>query len=695
MARIRVQSPNGDTGSIEEADWPEAQQNGFTRITEASEHPVLAGANKALNALSFGASDYAVSPENREYVKALRAENPVAAEIGSVAGTVAGVMVLPEMEAIGPFGKLAVEGGLAGLGPQISEAALSNRDINKELLAADVAVGALTNVLVGGAVVGAGSLASKAAGKAAEVAASDVVRSAASSLRGKVLKGTLHASEEALALGDRAGVFAAVDHQGAAALAGEVQTKAGTKAGQILDQVVQQSPSFQPYVRQWEDLILQPASPARNMRLERLEKQMVELFPQGGVTVAAKGQKSMADAFLESAKDYRLAQELYNSAQAADVPFNVGKAAQRAVFAGAVGGPVAAGVEAGVDVLGHAASRRAGYAAARGLEALAEGKVVPGALKALQGRIDDALRTAPGILGPYATVLAGASAAGADELFRTHAALAAGPGGDDYLARLGLRNETPEESRAYGQKIATLDALEKQQDQFQRSVDKSVKAFVKGHEVEAPAAPMTKAEFGEKLAALEKFIRDPSAQMRPTYTDVAEHAPGLNVQAMQAGALVAKFLYDKAPKPADTWKPESLRVPFEPSEAEIERWGRYVTAATDPTSVVRDLARGRASAEAVEVMKTLYPTVYANVQAKVLAEIQSLKKPLEYEKQLALAQALGPSVLRVTPQQTMLLQMVHQKQRQVAPAPASNDGRQIVDSAKNMQTQTQRLEGRQ
>ena len=40
---------------------------------------------------------------------------------------------------------------------------------------------------------------------------------------------------------------------------------------------------------------------------------------------------------------------------------------------------------------------------------------------------------------------------------------------------------------------------------------------------------MTKAEFGEKLAALEKFIRDPAAQMRPTHTDVAEHAPGLNV----------------------------------------------------------------------------------------------------------------------------------------------------------------------
>ena len=35
--------------------------------------------------------------------------------------------------------------------------------------------GQLTNVLVGGAVVGSGSLASKAAGKAAEVAASDVV----------------------------------------------------------------------------------------------------------------------------------------------------------------------------------------------------------------------------------------------------------------------------------------------------------------------------------------------------------------------------------------------------------------------------------------------------------------------------------------------------------------------------------------
>ena len=95
---------------------------------------------------------------------------------------------------------------------------------------------------------------------------------------------------------------------------------------------------------------------------------MVRAVSARQVTVAAKGQKSMADAFLESAKDYRLAQELYNSAQAADIPFNVGKAAQRAVFAGAVGGPVAAGVEAGVDVLGHAASRRAGYAASRVLK---------------------------------------------------------------------------------------------------------------------------------------------------------------------------------------------------------------------------------------------------------------------------------------------------------------------------------------
>lgn len=727
--------------------------------TDAENHPVISGLNKAASALTFGLLDTQAS--DKTYVQNLRKENPLAAGVGEVGGEVVQGLLVPEVKAVGLVGNLALKGGLSGIGSQISEAALTDKPVNAELLTADVLTRALTGAVVGKVFTSGAKLASKVAGKAGELAASERVINAASDIRANALKKSLKLDDDLFKFGESEGFFAATSHEGVGALASEAERKAGAKTLEAMDEAVKAIPDYAPLRARWEELSIETGKAAqKEMReIEKLFEQGVkdiraaktppldDTFVRGnpapltqtiptrkpGVggryqdvgggfgalggegTVAGKGQKVAAPvveeaapaldygkAIRENADAFRKSKDIKEAAVNAFQPFDLQGAVSNAVLPGLFGGPKAVAGMLAKDALGHVSKQRGGYMVAKALEKVQKGNVLPNVLKGFQTRIETMLATAPGILGPFATVLGHAAEEGADALLAAHSALVQSKQGPEYLARLGLTPETPEQTKAYGEKLAMLEALENQRKAFETDIDKNARAFIRGDSFDVSKSPtLSTKDFSSKLATLQQTLRDPSSLAPHVPSDVLQGAPGLTAEGGQLAMLAAQFLVDRAPKPNDLWKPISLRAPFEPSKADIGRWQRYVDAAENPNRAASQIARGSVTPEALETVKTIYPNLFGQIQQRVFTQLSMLKKPLPYAKRQALANVFGPQIMGISQPSQVYLQNVHQASSmptqpgQNPGQPTSNDGRQMVNTNKNMQTQDQRLQGRQ
>jgi hypothetical protein len=152
------------------------------------------------------------------------------------------------------------------------------------------------------------------------------------------------------------------------------------------------------------------------------------------------------------------------------------------------------------------------------------------------------------------------------------------------------------------------------------------------------------------------------------------------------------MLSDVAPKDPGAGLPAALRRPWEPSSAELAKWFRTLDAIQNPAKVVAEAGTGRASPEAIKVLKNIYPATYSDLQQKVLERLA--KGKLTTAQKAGLQQLFGGPGL--SPQQLMVIQKSHATvaAKEQQGGGAKPDGRQDVDAKKNMETQGQRLEGR-
>jgi GNAT superfamily N-acetyltransferase len=98
-----------------------------------------------------------------------------------------------------------------------------------------------------------------------------------------------------------------------------------------------------------------------------------------------------------------------------------------------------------------------------------------------------------------------------------------------------------------------------------------------------------------------------------------------------------QFIASKAPKqavlpgmlPGDgTWKP---------SKSSLATWSRYINAVNDPASVLEDLARGHLSIEGAEVLRTVYPKLFAEAQKALLEAAPKMQKTLPSSRRIAIS----------------------------------------------------------
>lgn len=99
-----------------------------------------------------------------------------------------------------------------------------------------------------------------------------------------------------------------------------------------------------------------------------------------------------------------------------------------------------------------------------------------------------------------------------------------------------------------------------------------------------------------------------------------------------------QFIDAKRPKPAEPPVPMQIRMPWVPSKPEIMQWGRYIEAAEDPAGVLEQAANGgHVSIEAVETLKTVYPTLYQEAQKRILERALDTTDPIPYVRRVQLS----------------------------------------------------------
>jgi hypothetical protein len=120
-------------------------------------------------------------------------------------------------------------------------------------------------------------------------------------------------------------------------------------------------------------------------------------------------------------------------------------------------------------------------------------------------------------------------------------------------------------------------------------------------------------------------------------------------------ARAIAFLASKLPKKPDIAGMSIGPDTWKPSDMEMRTFARFVHAVEDPHGVLERLSSGTVSPEDAEAVRSVYPEMHADITQQIIAEVSALKKPLPYQRRLALTiftgvavdPALDPRVLNV------------------------------------------------
>lgn len=120
-----------------------------------------------------------------------------------------------------------------------------------------------------------------------------------------------------------------------------------------------------------------------------------------------------------------------------------------------------------------------------------------------------------------------------------------------------------------------------------------------------------------------------------------DKAPNLQMSLNSFVDRYTAFLYDKLPQAPMSPEVAQLYLgqPLEPSDSEITTFNRYVTAAQNPAAVVQHIAEGTVTDEEIETLRSVYPSIYAQLQQKTMSAIveNGVKIPYEQRQMLSIA----------------------------------------------------------
>lgn len=691
--------------------------------------------------MEIAGPDAAGALDQSAQLKQRRDENPIASGVGNVVGTIVGPgkvfklgKTLNTAVALG-----AAEGSMLGLGAAISEDGLGDKEALGEKLLANVGFGALAGGASGalglGLTRGADAISRKLANYTLDVDAK-----ALSKLGAKVRGGSYKQAAEKAGLdwdyvdkvAKEEGIFtarstpenvvematAAQQRARAEALKGvesavgpgglfdlDAVTEGLSKEGQDIARGFKRADralggAFEneaaamasdargaPTWASWVDMVttLRASGKAADRKVgERVFElglnQLAEIDTEVAEVVGGALQKERAAAFL--------------AGKARGASRTTGNEAITAGAYGALaGGPGGALAGAGSAMLGGEIRARAPFLTAAALENLGPGLVR--AANGLQTRVVKVLQTAPELLGPYRSMLTQAMSEGAPELLRTHTELASGANGGDYLSRLGMEHENPDESAAAASRAAVFDTLEGQARRVDERLERWAGRMTGGVSGPAPTpAVKTPKDWEKRLEDIRATAMDPERYLASIPSEMMDNAPATTMALASMTTKAAEYLLAKAPKNPYAHLPENLRPKWLPSPGELATFEAAASGIEDPLAALERMQRGYTNPETLKAIADVYPRLWEDARARLFDRVATAKN-LSYEQRLRLEPILGPIATGSTREQAAYLQQMHDKQRMPPDVEgASPDGRQVVSTTKNLDTQAQRLEAR-
>ncbi len=203
-------------------------------------------------------------------------------------------------------------------------------------------------------------------------------------------------------------------------------------------------------------------------------------------------------------------------------------------------------------------------------------------------------------------------------------------------------------------------------------------------------------DFKQQAAFLKQIQSDPNVATDYLGNRIGtwHGAPAVQAQVGAKMMAIANFLSTKLPiDPLAGKSMMGLNSGWSPSDYELAKFNRYVTAAQSPETVIRNVESGIVTPEEIETLKTLYPQTYQSLQSKVLDGITENGAKLSYQQRLAVGTLFGvASDATLQPDFIAKMQANHaEKQQDQGGRPQGKSIKIDIDPNANFATETTRV----
>lgn len=189
-----------------------------------------------------------------------------------------------------------------------------------------------------------------------------------------------------------------------------------------------------------------------------------------------------------------------------------------------------------------------------------------------------------------------------------------------------------------------LERMSKGQKEIKKSTI-GIEALFRLQDPEAKPAPESKASASEQLEKVGEQIRswlaDPVKfqNMIEKFTvPLAEGgAPKISEGLTIAAQKALSYLQTEIPKPPNPSSPFAPKIAWNPSDFELNRFVEILEVAQNPMIVLDELEAGTLTANHMESLKNLYPTVFQAIQNKVLETATQKPESMSYSDRVKLS----------------------------------------------------------
>lgn len=134
------------------------------------------------------------------------------------------------------------------------------------------------------------------------------------------------------------------------------------------------------------------------------------------------------------------------------------------------------------------------------------------------------------------------------------------------------------------------------------------------------------------------FLEKANRQTASIFNEAPETSAQLDQLAMTSMAYLSMKVPKRTANPTlfSAYKPAPL-----PSSQELAKFARILQAVEKPMEIFKNLQQGTVSREEIEVLKSVYPATYVELQDKLIQELPKLQATMPYNRRIQLGLLMG------------------------------------------------------